>query len=328
MLSRPSCAEIATYRRVVDDRVVELLEGADDPTLARARGVVELGLAHEQQHQELLLTDALHALHENPLAPAYREPAVARARVRSSSVAPMSFVEHAGGLVEIGAVASDAFRFDNEEPRHRVFLQPFAIGDRLVTVGEWKAFADAGGYDDPSLWLSEGLEWVRANGVRGPLYARRDGGALVTFGLEGTREAADDEPITNVSYYEAHALAAFLGARLPTEAEWEVFAAGVQVDGNFLESDALRARPPPTRERPAQLYGDAWEWTSSSYAPFPGFRAREGAIGEYNAKFMVSQLVLRGGSCFTPAGHVRASYRNFWHPDTRFQMTGVRLARS
>ncbi len=329
LLSRPTLEQIASYRRLVDARVLELLARLDDDALAALRPTLELGLAHEQQHQELLLTDVLNALHENPLRPAYREagppPAVARA---PGAAVRARFVAFAGGVHDIGAAAPGGFRFDNEEPRHRTFLEPFALADRLVTVGEWKAFADAGGYDEPALWLSEGFDWARANGVRAPLYAERDGGALVEFGLDGVREAHDAEPLAHVSYYEADALARFLDARLPTEAEWEVVASASRVDGSFLEDEALRARPDVGGEGVRQLFGDAWEWTQSAYAPYPGYRAERSAIGEYNGKFMVNQLVLRGGSCFTPRGHVRASYRNFWHPDTRFQVTGLRLARS
>ncbi|MBK7399603.1 MAG: ergothioneine biosynthesis protein EgtB [Myxococcales bacterium] len=334
LLSRPTVEQIADYRRIVDARMLDLLASLDDAALAALRPTIELGLAHEQQHQELLLTDILNALSESPLKPAYRDrPAALAVQAASAASASARFVPSDGGLREIGAAPSSAFRFDNEEPRHRVFLEPFALADRLVTVGDWKAFADAGGYDEPSLWLSEGFDWVRANGVRAPLYAHRDAGALVVFGLDGVREADDSEPLTHVSYYEADALARFLDARLPTEAEWEIAAATTRDEGNFLEADALRALPalPATDATQGtgvrQLFGDAWEWTSSAYTPYPGFQAAAGAIGEYNGKFMVNQLVLRGGSCFTPRGHVRATYRNFWHPDTRFQVAGLRLAR-
>jgi ergothioneine biosynthesis protein EgtB len=245
-------------------------------------------------------------------------------------VQPLRFIEHPGGAVEIGATASDGFVFDNELPRHRAWLEPFALADRLLTVREWKEFADAGGYDRPTLWLSDGFDFVRSNAIRGPLYGRLEGGAFVVFGLDGEREAADDEPVAHVSFYEADALATFFGARLPTEEEWEVAASASPAgEGNFRESGALRplaANGSGSGLR--QLFGDAWEWTRSSYSPYPGFAISDGALGEYNGKFMVNQYVLRGGSCFTPRGHVRATYRNFWHPSTRFQVTGVRLARS
>jgi ergothioneine biosynthesis protein EgtB len=328
LLSRPSASEVTDYRRAVDERVKERIDCATDDELASIGLVLELGVAHEEQHQELLLTDILNAFAENPTRPAYRKGAAAASVAAATT--PLRFVEHAGGAVEVGATASDGFTFDNELPRHRVWLEPFAIADRLLTVGEWKAFADAGGYDRPTLWLADGFEFVRSHAIRAPLYARREGSALVVFGLDGEREAADDEPIAHVSFYEADALATFFGARLPTEEEWEAAAASSPAtDGNFREEGALRplaAKGPEGNVR--QLYGDAWEWTRSSYSPYPGFTIRDGALGEYNGKFMVNQFVLRGGSCFTPRGHVRASYRNFWYPSTRFQVSGVRLAKS
>lgn len=328
MLSRPTADEISTYRRAIDGRLLELLSSASEEEITALRPVLELGLAHEEQHQELLLTDILNAFSENPMHPAYR-PAGTPASDAGAGDSPMRFVDYPGGTVEIGAADSSVFAFDNELPRHRVWLEPYALADRLVTVGEWKAFSDAGGYETPTLWLADGLDFVRAHGIRAPLYARRDGGALVVFGLDGTREAADDEPLAHVSFYEADAIATFLGARLPTEEEWEAAAVGIPANrGNFRESGALRPLPAgAASDVPRQLFGDVWEWTRSSYSPYPGFAAGAGAIGEYNGKFMVNQLVLRGGSCFTPRGHVRPTYRNFWHPGTRFQMTGVRLAK-
>lgn len=325
LLSRPSADEISGYRRAVDERVVRRLQQADAPAIEALRPVVELGLAHEEQHQELLLTDILHALHQNPLRPAYRAAGRAPARPVGGPPGPPRFTSFEGGLQVVGAPAGGGFCFDNEGPRHRVFLEPFALADRLVTVGEGRAFCREGGYETPSLWLSEGYDWARAGGLRAPLYLDPDGAGV--FGFDGPREADDDEPLTHVSYYEADAIARFLGARLPTEAEWEVAAASAPGGGNFLEDDFLRALP--HRGGPlAQLFGDAWEWTSSSYSPYPGYRPAAGALGEYNGKFMVNQQVLRGGSCLTPRRHIRPSYRNFWHPDTRFQMTGIRLARS
>lgn len=329
LLSRPSCSEISDYRRTIDERVVSLLTQSAPADAATIVPFVELGIAHEEQHQELLLTDILNAFSESPLRPAY-QPAASAPRAPDS--APLAFRAFDGGIREIGAPAGEGFRFDNEEPRHRVFAEPFALASRLVTVGEWKIFADEGGYETASLWLSDGFDWVEANDVRAPLYCSRDGSSLVAFGLDGTRELLDDEPLTHVSFYEADALARFMRARLPTEAEWEIASATSDpTSGNFVDSALLRAAPPPkTRERGTitQLFGDAWEWTSTAYAPYPGFAAPPGTIGEYNGKFMVNQLVLRGGSCLTPRGHVRPTYRNFWHPDTRFQVTGIRLART
>jgi ergothioneine biosynthesis protein EgtB len=324
MISRPSAEEVTQYRAAVDARMADVLGSIDEDA------VVELGLAHEEQHQELMLTDILHAFSENPLAPAYRS-APPRARAPRDDESPAEYVRAGAGVTWIGAGDDAGFVFDNERPRHRRWVEPFAIADRLVTVREMKAFIRARGYETPSLWLSEGWDFVESERVRAPLYARTDGGALVVFGLDGEREADDDEPVTHVSYYEADALARFLGARLPSEAEWELVAAAVPPAGNLLDSGALR--PLPAHPRAAgrasvrQLFGDAWEWTRSAYEPYPGYVAAAGALGEYNGKFMVSQLVLRGGSCFTPPGHVRASYRNFWSPSTRFQMSGVRLAK-
>jgi ergothioneine biosynthesis protein EgtB len=328
LLSRPSAGEIDEYRRVVDDRMLERISRAADQEIATLAPLIDLGLAHEEQHQELMLTDVLSAFAENPIGPVYG--VGPRAHVRHGPTAPLRFIPYDGGLRAIGADDGDGFSFDNEQPRHRVWVEPFALADRLLTFGEWKAFADAGGYDEPLLWLSEGFEWARANGVRGPLYLRQREPKIVVFGLHGEIEASDDEPVVHLSFYEADALARFFGARLPTEAEWEIAAGQAPVEGNFLDTGALRAQATPhaTGAGPVQLFGDAWEWTQSPYAPYPGFKSLRGPIGEYNGKFMVNQMVLRGGSSFTPAGHVRATYRNFWHPDTRFQLTGVRLARS
>lgn len=338
MLSRPSCDEIAEYRRVVDGRVIESLLAADETKLAEIVPLIDLGLAHEQQHQELLLTDIWHALSQNPLAPSYRsdsarERALGMDQGEGHAIStPIRFVGFDGGLVEIGTDRGGGFHYDNEEPSHRVWLEPFELADRLVTVGEWKAFAEAGGYETPSLWLSAGFDWVRTHGIEAPLYTRREGSALVGFGLDGERELGDAEPITHVSYYEADAIAAFLEARLPTEAEWETAAKGDPSRGNFVdtgpEDSPLRAQAVREHEGVRQLFGDAWEWTRSAYEPYPGFRIPDGAIGEYNGKFMIDQQVLRGGSCLTPRGHMRASYRNFWPAATRFQFTGIRLARS
>ena len=327
VVSRPSTEQIGEYRREVDERVVRLLTQASHAELAAQRYLLQLGLAHEQQHQELLLTDIQNAFWENPLRPAYRGPPAAG---QGGPAVPLGYREYEGGLIEIGAAPSATFHFDNEEPRHRVWLEPFELGNRLVTVGEWKAFAEDDGYSTPSLWLSAGIDWVRTHAIDAPLYGRREGGALVVFGLDGEREAEDAEPVTHLSYYEADALARFLDARLPTEAEWEHAAAGADEEGNFLEDEVLRALPAPASAQhvPTQLFGDAWEWTQSSYGAYPGYQPARSALGEYNGKFMANQFVLRGGSCFTPRGHVRASYRNFWPPDTRFQVTGVRLARS
>jgi ergothioneine biosynthesis protein EgtB len=329
VLSRPSAAEVGDYRRRVDERVVRAVRGAGGEPLARSLRVLELGIAHEEQHQELLLTDILHAFSLNPLLPSFRREAAPQPA--ASDPHPVRFVPFDGGLCEVGAPEGRGFVFDNEQPRHKRWLEPFALADRLVTVRELKAFLDDGGYRKPALWLAEGFDFVRAQGLTSPLHTRYEDGHLETFTLEGRRAPCDGEPASHLSYYEADALARFLGARLPTEAEWERAAAAGTERGNFADDGVLRPLPchrgeggPPTVR---QMFGDAWEWTSSAYEPYPGYRAPAGALGEYNGKFMVSQVVLRGGSCLTPRRHVRASYRNFWHPHTRFQMTGVRLAR-
>jgi ergothioneine biosynthesis protein EgtB len=347
VLSRPSAAEVAEYRRVVDARTVKLLSEANVDVLQRVLPIVELGIAHEEQHQELLLTDILHAFSENPLRPAFLPASAPASAVAENGVARSAgkarFIPFDGGVHTIGAPGPDGgpdgetFSFDNERPRHKVWVEPFELADRLVTVGDVRAFLREGGYGTPALWLAEGLEFIRANDVASPLYSREVDGEFRVFTLAGERVAGDDEPIAHVSYYEADAIARFLGARLPTEAEWEIAAMRepLPAKGHLLDArlddrlDDRRLRPVPVTEGSGvrQLFGDVWEWTQSSYEPYPRYQPPSGAIGEYNGKFMVNQRVLRGGSCLTPARHIRASYRNFWHPPTRFQMSGLRLAR-
>ena len=325
LLSRPSCDEIARYRRIVDERVCAVIAELDAGALAALAPVLALGLAHEEQHQELLLTDALHALAQHPHHPRYRTSAPAVPAAAAAAAEPLTFTPFAGGLVTIGH-DGPAFAFDSEGPCHRVWLEPFALADRLVTVAEVQAFAADGGYRTPSLWLSAGWAFVQAAGLARPAYVDGDG---QVFGLDGLRAPAPDEPAAFLSLFEADAIARWLGGRLPTEAEWEVAAQGRPVTGNTLaatvEDSALR--PLAAAGPLAQLFGDAWEWTGSSYQPYPGYAPAVGALGEYNGKFMIDQHVLRGGSCFTPPDHLRVTYRNFWPADTRFQVTGVRLAR-
>jgi ergothioneine biosynthesis protein EgtB len=320
LLTRPSLQEVLAYRQHVDGRVLRLLDG--DRLGKRALGIVELGLHHEQQHQELILTDVKHLLAQNPLAPAYKTCPVSR----SAEVAPAGWQEFSEGVRSIGHDGHD-FSFDNEMPRRRRFVGAFALGTRLVTNGECLAFLQDGGYTRPELWLSDGWGVVAARGWQAPLYWKEEGGRRQAFTLSGLRELRLDEPVCHVSFYEADAYACWAGARLPTEAEWELAAGVTLKKGNFVESGFLH--PVPARG-PAgamtQIFGDVWEWTRSSYDPYPGYRPPAGALGEYNGKFMCSQIVLRGGSCATPASHIRATYRNFFPPDARWQFSGIRLA--
>ncbi|MEZ4241675.1 MAG: ergothioneine biosynthesis protein EgtB [Myxococcota bacterium] len=324
LLSRPSAAEIGAWRRLVDERVLEHLARVDEAQWEAVRGVVELGIAHEQQHQELLLTDILAAFARNELRPVYTDPIGADAPHPTRSPAASGWIEHAGGIARIGADGA-GFAFDNEGPRHEVLLHPFALATRPVTVGEWAAFAADGGYHTPALWLSEGLAWVREHGVEAPAYTRREGEAVVVYGLHGEREAHPDEPVCHLSFYEADALATWLGGRLPPEAEGEVVA--TEAGAHDGRGEGALHPVPLAGAGVVGLFGSVWQWTRSSYGPYPGFRAPPGAIGEYNGKFMCNQQVLRGSSVLTPPGHARATYRNFWPAPTRFQAAGLRLAR-
>jgi ergothioneine biosynthesis protein EgtB len=319
MLTRPGLAEVRAYRAHVDAACLALLSRGG---LSTAQGaVLELGVQHEQ---ELILTDVKHLLAKNPLDPVYRP----RPRENPPRPAPaLAWHPIPPGLREIGH-ASARFAFDNEGPRHRVFVHGFALASRLVTNAEYLAFVHDRGYERPELWLSDGWDAVCAKGWRAPLYWRERGGAWQEFTLAGLVELAPDEPVAHVSAYEADAYARWAGARLPTEAEWEVVAAQAEIAGNFVESGRLQpAAVASPGAGPCQLFGDVWEWTSSAYAPYPGYRPPAGALGEYNGKFMANQLVLRGGSCATPRSHIRPSYRNFFHPDARWQWSGIRLAR-
>jgi ergothioneine biosynthesis protein EgtB len=323
-VSRPGVEEIGAYRRHVDGAMDELLE-RDLP--ARIHDLVELGLHHEQQHQELLLMDVKHVLSCSPLGPAYLPGSPLNPRTAAPE---LDWHDHPGGLVEVGRdVGSAGFAFDNESPRHTVHLQPFALASRAVTCGEWMAFIDDGGYERPELWLSEGWATVTTQRWRAPLYWAGDGDRREIFTLNGIRPVDPAAPVCHVSYFEADAYAHWAGARLPTEAEWEAVAAGHDpTAGRFLDLGVLHPQPAPaTPGGPAQLFGDVWEWTASPYTPYPGFRPAAGAVGEYNGKFMVNQQVLRGGSCVTPTGHLRPTYRNFFPAAARWPFTGLRLAR-
>jgi ergothioneine biosynthesis protein EgtB len=320
LLSRPTVAEVYAYRRAVDERMARLIETADERVLAIVAPLLELGLNHEQQHQELLLTDVKHALGLNPLRPAYRvtpdePPSPGTVSRWEECPAGVRRIGHAGG----------GFAFDNEGPRHRVFVENFSIASRPTTAGEFLNFVNDGGYDRPELWLSDGWAARQRNGWTAPLYWERTAAGWSAFTLGGPLPLNGSEPICHVSFYEADAFARWAGARLPTEAEWEVAAADRAAAGNFLDSGRLHPTADPGT---GQWFGDVWEWTASPYTAYPGYQPTAGALGEYNGKFMCNQMVLRGGSCATPAEHVRATYRNFFPPDTRWQFSGFRLARN
>ena len=325
LLSRPSRREVAAYRAHVDEAMQTVLarQDAGDTKLG---SLIELGLQHEQQHQELILTDVLHMLSCNPLQPAYIPMAGDDTRVASGAAAP-AWIEFDGGLAEVGHDGV-GFAFDNEMPRHREFLAPFALASRPVCNGDYLAFIGDGGYRRPELWLSEGWEWLNANGIGEPLYWQRDSGGWRRFTLRGALPIDPAAPVCHVSLFEADAYARWAGARLPTESEWEIAAARAPVDGCFVEDGVLTPRPSTAGAGAlTQMFGDVWEWTQSDYAPYPCFRPVSGAIGEYNGKFMCNQYVLRGGSCVTPRSHIRATYRNFFPAATRWQFSGFRLAR-
>jgi ergothioneine biosynthesis protein EgtB len=330
MISRPSLDEVRAWRGAVDSAVLAAIESLPGD-------LIQLGLNHEQQHQELMLMDLKAAFAENPLHPALW---AAAPRAPAGLAAPMRWIDGAEGVVEIGHDGR-GFAFDCEGPRHKVFLHPHALADRAVTNAEWLSFVADGGYADPLLWLADGWAWVRENGVEAPLYWLRGDSGWSRFGLDGLHPLDLAEPVCHISYYEADAFARWAGARLPTEAEWESAAqrlnpeAGNQLDaaGSAGPTAAEGAGPSNAasgapQDMLRQMFGDVWEWTGSAYLPYPGFKAAEGAVGEYNGKFMCSQMVLRGGCCATPRGHVRASYRNFFYPHQRWMFSGLRLARN
>ena len=317
LVSRPGIEEIARYRRFVDEAMASVVEDPDPAVV----GLVELGIQHEQQHQELLLMDIKHVLSRNPLLPAYDALCPAPA---APGGAP-TWVEHAGGLRHLGHPGG-GFSFDNEGPRHLVHVGPFALAELPVTCGEWLAFIDDGGYHRPELWLSDGWATVQSEQWECPLYWSLVDAQWHEFTLGGPFAVNPGQPVCHVSYYEADAFARWAGYRLPTEAEWEVAAAGHAVEGHLL--DQSRLHPTPVDPDSTSPFGDVWQWTSSAYSPYPGFEPAEGAVGEYNGKFMVNQYVLRGGSCVTPTGHLRTTYRNFFPPSSRWAFAGLRMARN
>jgi ergothioneine biosynthesis protein EgtB len=335
LVTRPSLAEVKAYRAEVDDRMLALFDRGLTPA---AQAQVVLGLNHEQQHQELLLTDVLHLLSCNPLAPQYLPHHLLADAPATAATTPLQWLPQTGGLVQIGRAGDDGFAFDNEGPQHTQFVQPYVLAQRLTTQGEWLDFIQDGGYQDPRWWLAAGWDWRRSQGIDAPEYWRRDtDGRWQAFTLRGLQALNLQAPVCHISHFEADAFAQWAGAqmglplRLPTEFEWEhaAQALGLQAiaQGHFADARLLQPRP-ASASAPGlqQIFGDVWEWTRSSYLPYPGFRPWAGAVGEYNGKFMVNQTVLRGGSCATPRGHVRASYRNFFPSTARWQFSGLRLA--
>ena len=319
LISRPGLEEVIAYRRHTDAALQSVLEAQTLPH--EALRLLELGLNHEQQHQELIHTDLKHLFSLNPFAPAYRAGTIAP----SPKAAPLTWKSFAGGVAEIGHDGT-GFAFDNESPRHRQFVEPFSLASRTVTNAEYLAFIEEGAYGRPELWLSEGWQVVQAQRWSAPIYWRQVDGHWQEFTLHGLQPLDPSRPVVHVSHYEADAYARWADARLPTEFEWEHAASDAPVEGNFADDGVLHPLASPAGSMSA-LFGDVWEWTSSSYAPYPGFRAATGAVGEYNGKFMANQYILRGGSCVTPASHVRATYRNFFPSYARWQFSGIRLAR-
>ncbi|MDP9097888.1 MAG: ergothioneine biosynthesis protein EgtB [Verrucomicrobiota bacterium] len=334
LISRPTVPETYRFRESIDECVTKLLEEADEALLAEIEPILILGLHHEQQHQELLITDIKHVFAQNPLYPVFAE---AAQNTSSHAAAPQHFVEFDEATVLIGHDGT-GFSYDNEGPRHRALVPPFSLSNRLITNGEYLAFMEAGGYTRPEYWLSLGWTSINEQRWRAPLYWVERDGAWWNFTLSGFRPVDEAEPVTHVSYFEADAYANWDGARLPTEFEWERAASGLAIAGNFVDDERFHPAPAAANGDGSpsghsdtnalqQLYGDVWEWTRSAYLPYPGYRAGPGALGEYNGKFMCNQMVLRGGSCATSRDHIRPTYRNFFQPEKRWQFTGIRLAR-
>ena len=319
LFSRPTLEQVLEYRRHVDRHMLKLLADTSDDNV---RSLTETGLNHEQQHQELIITDIKHGLWSNPLRPTWKKKEEDNIGGRSPSTGEPAYLTFDENLYSIG-FSGDGFSFDNETPRHQVFLNRFSIASRLVTNAEYLDFIRDGGYTQPELWLSEGWDTVNAQQWRAPLYWEEHDGQWLTFTCSGLQPVDPDEPVCHLSYFEADAYARWAGARLPTEAEWEVAASSQPIEGNFLESGLFH----PAASNGPQFFGDVWEWTASPYTAYPEFHPVEGALGEYNGKFMCNQMVLRGGSCATPQSHIRATYRNFFPPHARWQFMGLRLAK-
>jgi len=322
--SRPTVKDIYAYRNHVDMSMETFFQDAG--RTKRLKDLTALGLSHEQQHQELILTDLKHAFASNPLRPVYRP----GRPPHDESRPPHQWIPYPGGTISIGT-SGPAFAFDNECPSHKIFLEPYQLASRLVTVGEYLAFMEDGGYLKPDLWFSDGWKLIQERGWKSPLYMEMKEGQWWVMTLSGFRKVCEAEPVCHINYYEADAYARWAGFRLPTEQEWECAASGLSIQGNFVEEQSYHPlardnREPP--DSPSQMFGDVWEWTSSPYAPYPGYSPPHGALGEYNGKFMCNKMVLRGGSCVTPRSHIRPTYRNYWAPDCRWQFTGIRLAKN
>lgn len=324
LLSRPTVDEVFKYRKYVDKEILEFLNTASEQQLREFGPVIEIGNHHEQQHQELMLTDLKFMFAQNPLKPSYQNLDLSSGR----EPAGLEWIAFEEGIYKIGNPGGE-YTYDNEHPQHRTFLEPFELSDRLITNAEFIKFIEDDGYHRSELWLDDGWTTVNKQGWNGPLYWFKKEDAWYYYTLGGVKQVNPHEPVTHVSYYEADAFARWSDARLPTESEWEVAAEGVQYEGNFVEEG--RYHPRPTDQKAStlkQMFGDVWEWTMSAYEPYPGYKPLPGALGEYNGKFMCSQYVLRGGSCATSQTHIRKTYRNFFYPDTRWQFNGFRLARS
>ncbi len=322
-LSRPTVEEVFEYRKYVDAEMLKFIDTASDTAFKKWSGVIEIGLNHEQQHQELLITDLKYMFAQNPLFPVYKE----RTRPEASTPGELKWIGFSEGVREIGH-KGDGFGYDNEFPRHKTYIQNFELANRQITNGEYLEFIKSGGYEESKWWLDEGFAAVENEEWKAPLYWIKKNGEWHHFTLNGLEKLDLNEPLTHVSYYEADAYARWAGCRLPTEQEWEVASEQVKLDGNFVENDFLHpVGADPDKDGLQQMFGNQWEWTLSSYSPYPGYKPLPGALGEYNGKFMCNQYVLRGGSCATSKSHIRRTYRNFFHAHERWQFMGIRLAR-
>jgi ergothioneine biosynthesis protein EgtB len=325
LLSRPTVSQIYDYRKHTDDAMTRFLSGLTPAQQSELRPVIEIGLHHEQQHQELMLTDIKHVFWVNPMRPAYKH----HPQSPAAEVPAMRWIDFPEGIHTVGH-EGPGFAFDNESPRHRTFLEHFRLASRLVTNGEYKRFIEDGSYKRADLWLSMGWATAQQEQWTAPLYWIEQDGQWLNHTLSGLRPVDDSEPVCHLSYFEADAYARWAGARLPSEFEWEVASGSLPIEGNFVESEQFHSTALSHRTQSptlSQMFGDVWEWTRSAYLPYPGFQPPTGALGEYNGKFMCNQFVLRGGSCATPQDHIRRTYRNFFPPDARWQFMGLRLAR-